>query len=723
MYFRNLNFKRIERMAILGKIRERSLFLIIIIALALFSFVLSGLFDGNLFSKNLSEIGEVNGEAIGREEFAQQLEIYRSRSNGRTTNTQNVNLAWDNLVREKIYESQLKKSGIVVGEKDIWDAMVAQIKLQNNPQFMNEIGLFDEEKFKEYIATLQEDSEEGQGKAAWLGWLNYEKSIKNSLEQNTYNSLVRAGLGSTLSEGKSNYYFQNTNVDLEYVYVPFQSVPDSLIKVTDTDLKNYIKARPKEYTVEESRDIQFVAFNIVASAEDEEAIKSELRALINDKEEYSTAAKTNVMVPGFRNAENIAEFNAENESDTPFDNKFYTEVTLVSAVKDTLFKAKINEVFGPYKENGYYKISKISEVKQLPDSVKASHILIPFLGSAAADQTTTQDEATAQKVADSLLSVIKTDKTKFEELALTHSIDKVSSAKGGDLGWFTYNAMIPEFRDYVFENSTDDMGIVKSQFGYHIIRIDGQKNIQKNVQVATYSKIIEASEETENRVFEEAETFASDLSSGGDMNKLATEKNYIVSPVLGLKVFDDNIGRLGSQREIVRWSFDENTEINNIKRFDLDNGYAVVSLTKKNKAGLSIQGKNVRNIVLNQKKAELIEKRSTGETLEDIAEQNDATVSTSLSISNTSPVFAGQGRFTDIAGVVTFLEENKMAKNIIGKNGVVFAVVTKVNLPTELDNYNASKRSVERLLQNRNSQIYNAIKDNSEIVDNRSSFY
>ena len=723
MYFRNLNFKRKERMAILGKIRERSLFLIIIIALALFSFVLSGLFDGNLFSKNLSEIGEVNGESISREDFAQELEVYRSRSNGRSTNSQNVNLVWDNMVREKIYEIQLKKSGIVVGEKDIWDAMVAQISQQNSPQFVNEIGLFDEEKLKEYIASLQEDSEEGQGRAAWLGWLNYEKRIKNNLEQNTYNSLVRAGLGSTLFEGKSNYYFQNTNVDVEYVYVPFQSLPDSLINVTDEDLKNYIKARPKEYTVEASRDIQFVAFDIVASAEDKEAIKSELTAIINDREEYSTAAKSTVKILGFENAVNMADFNAENESDTSFDDKYYTEANFLSSIKDTLYNAQIGEVFGPYEENGFYKISKISGVKQLPDSVRASHILIPFLGSAAADETTVQNEVEAEKVADSLLTVLKLDHTKFEDLALEYSVDKVSSVKGGDLDWFTYNAMIPEFRDYVFENSIDDMGIVKSQFGFHVIRIIGQKNMQKNVQVASYSKKIEASDETENQIFEDAETFASELSSGSDMNELSAEKTYVVRPVLGLKVFDDNIVTLGSQREIVRWSFDEKTEINNIKRFDLDNGYAVVSLTKKNKAGLSIQGKNVRNIILNQKKGELIEQRSTGETLEAIATQNNTIVNSSLSISNTSPVFSGQGRFTDIAGVVTFLDENKMAKNIIGKNGVAFALVTKINMPTELDNYNANKRSLERSLQNRNFQIYNAIKDNSEIVDNRSVFY
>ena len=294
-------------MAVLSKIRERSLFLIIIIALALFSFVLSGLFQGNIFSKNTTDIGEVNGEPINREEFAQQVEAFRLRSNGRSSNVQNVNNAWNTLVREKVYETQLKKSGIVVGEKDIWDAIVNQVSMQNSPQFMNEVGMFDQEN----IATLQENATtDEQSKAAWLSWLDYEKSIKNNLEQNTYNTLVKAGLNSTLLEGKADYFFQNTNVDLEYVYVPFSSIADSLVKVNDEDVKNYIKARKKEFTANESRDIQYVSFNIAPSLEDEQAIQKELNTLIDDREEYSAAAKSTVNVLGFKNAVKMAEFNS-----------------------------------------------------------------------------------------------------------------------------------------------------------------------------------------------------------------------------------------------------------------------------------------------------------------------------------------------------------------------------------------------------------------------------
>jgi len=711
-------------MAVLSQIRERSLFLIIIIALALFSFVLSGLFDGNLFNKTATNIGEVNGEPISREEFAQQVEFYRTRSNGRSTNSQNVNNAWNSLVREKIYQTQLEKSGIVVGEKDVWDALVGQISMQNNPQFMNEIGLFDEEKLKEYIANLKDGAEENeQGAATWMSWINYEKSVKENLEQNTYNALIRAGLGRTLKEGENDYLFKNTSVDLDFVYVPFNSIPDSLVSVSNDEIEAYIKAHPKEYTVKESRDIKYVAFPVIATEEDEAEIRQELQGLIEDREEYSNAAKTMMQVRGFRSATDMGAFNADHGSDTPFDALYYQKSALPKILADSLFDREPGYVYGPYKDNGFYKLSKVTDVKQLPDSVKASHILIPFQGSAAADPAVTQSSEEAQKMADSLMAVVKGDGSKFEQIARELSVDQVSAARGGDLGWFVYRTMVPEFRDYTFENETGDIGVVQTRFGFHIIRIDDQKNKQKAVQVATFSRKIDPSEKTENEVFERAETFSADLSGGADMEELATAGNLLVQPVLGLEVFDDNVAQLGSQRQIVRWAFEEGTKVNDVRRFDTENGYTVVVLDKKNKAGLSARGKNVRGILINKKKAALIKERSTGETLDEIATQNNVRKQSAKAVSNASPVFGGAGRFVEIAGVVTALEENQLTRNIIGENGVAFALVTKRTPATELNNYSGSRADLERTLKARSFQIYEAIKENSDIEDNRPLFY
>ena len=164
-------------MAILSKIRDRSMFLILIVGLALFAFVLDPSSITNFFSSNkVNAIGQINGEDVDREEFARQVEAYRSQSGGRATQMQAVNAVWNSMLSEKVFQSQLEKAGIVVGEKDIWDAMTALPEIQNSPLFKNDINLFDEEKLKEYIANMKDEAEAGNTQA-WFNWLATEKNI------------------------------------------------------------------------------------------------------------------------------------------------------------------------------------------------------------------------------------------------------------------------------------------------------------------------------------------------------------------------------------------------------------------------------------------------------------------------------------------------------------------------------------------------------------------
>ncbi|WP_457611567.1 SurA N-terminal domain-containing protein, partial [Lutibacter sp.] len=152
------------------------MFLILIVGLALFAFVLDPKSIQSFFSSSkVNSIGEINGENIDREEFARQVEVYRSQSRGRATQMQAVNAVWNSMLSDKIFESELEKAGIVVGEKDIWDAMIALPEIQNSPLFKNDINLFDQEKLKEYIANMKDEAEAGNTKA-WSNWLATEKS-------------------------------------------------------------------------------------------------------------------------------------------------------------------------------------------------------------------------------------------------------------------------------------------------------------------------------------------------------------------------------------------------------------------------------------------------------------------------------------------------------------------------------------------------------------------
>ena len=268
-------------MAILSKIRERTFILIGIIGLALFAFIISDAIGSNNGGGARQDVvGEINGEEVSREEFSQVLETYKARSNGSVSDMQTLNAVWDGFVRERVFKKQLELAGIVVGENDIWNSLISNPNFQSDPSFQNEVGLFDEEKVKEYIANMREDAigaaPGSNEKLTWESWLSYEGRVRQGVIQSSYTNLVNAGLGATLEEGKRDYLLNNTNITSQYVYMPYSFVADSLITITNADYKNYINAHKKEFQVDESRNLKYVKFTIKASKEDEDALKEEL---------------------------------------------------------------------------------------------------------------------------------------------------------------------------------------------------------------------------------------------------------------------------------------------------------------------------------------------------------------------------------------------------------------------------------------------------------------
>lgn len=704
-------------MAILSKIRERSLFLIIIIGLALFAFVLDPSTLGDFFnSSKVNEIGEVNGETISRQEFASALENYKQQAGGRVSEMQAAKTVWDNILRQKIYKNQLEGSGISVGETDVWNELINAPSVKNSPQFLNEAGLFDEGKFKQFLADTKENN-----KDLWGAWSNYMNQIKENAERNTYNNLITAGLGASLKEGEMEYFVDNTRFNSQFVLVPFLSVPDSLVKIKKSEVETYMKNHESDFKVEASRDISYVKFDIKATPEDEANIKSEVAKFIENSTD-----RNNQTVLGLKNATDYNAFLNENDSDISLNENFKYKTDVSNVIADQVFNGKVGDVFGPYKDQGFFKISKITEIAQMPDSVRASHILIPYLGSQRASQEVTKTKEEAKKFADSLFTIAKRSKSKFEEFAKEFSSDKGSGAKGGDLDWFTYNRMTPAFRDFSFTNKKGDIDVVETPFGFHIIRIDDTKNTQNAVKLVTYGRKIVPSEATENATFQKAQQFALAVTNGQDFSGAAKEKSYVVKPAVGLKVLDENIPDLGNQRQIVIWSFQGDTKINDIKQFDLEGSYVVVSLKNETEKGLMPVDKainRVRPILINEKKVAIISAKMNGSTLQEIAKANNTSVKVGNGVSLKSPTLSGAGSEPKVVGAMYNAELNKLYNKVEGNRGVYAFTVTKKELPTALPNYDAARKKIAESRKRLTFQIYEAIKEASEIEDYRVNMY
>ncbi|MFD1163667.1 peptidylprolyl isomerase [Hwangdonia seohaensis] len=712
-------------MAVLNKIRQRSLFLILIIALALFSFVLADLFKNSdaLTSKSQNIVATINGKDITREDFLQKVEIAQKRAGASATNTQVMNSVWEQEVRQAVMETQYEALGISIEKDQMRDLL--KTAMATNPEFLNEAGMFDENKLNEFIANLKELSPQpgfiGGQPLTFADWVNYEKQLANNALNQNYFNLVKAGLTGTLAEGAIEHKLQGDKVDIKYVQVPFSSVADSTIKVSKSDISEYIKKHKKQFEVEASRDIRYVEFKEAATIEDENAIKEELTKLLNDREEYSEGLKANETIAGFSKTEDNERF-VNSNSDIKFDSRFVFKSSLPTSVADSIFNLNEGEIYGPYKDNGYFKVSKVAAVKQIPDSAKVRHILIPFLGAQSAAPDVTQSEAQAKATADSLLTVLKSNKSKFGDFVKEYSSDQGSIQNEGRYDWHPYNTMVPEFNDFEFEGKVGDLGVVKTIFGYHIIEIEGQKNKKRAVQVATIARKIEPSEATISKVFRDAANFERKAAEN-DFQEIATENKFTVRPVNGIKALDENIPGVGNQRPIVRWTFEEGVEVGAIKRFNVTDGYVIAQLVAKHKEGLqSVEDASAIAIpaIRKEKKAKIIRDRITVNTLEDLAAAENTTVRTASAVTMKSPTLAGAGREPIIVGAAFGLNEGETSQLIDGANGVYMIQVTKVTPAVELDNYQTYANQVEaQKVSVVTAKLYTALKEAAAIEDNR----
>lgn len=285
--------------------------------------------------------------------------------------------------------------------------------------------------------------------------------------------------------------------------------------------------------------------------------------------------------------------------------------------------------------------------------------------------------------------------------------------------------MTGKFNDFAFQNPIGTIGLVETEFGFHIVKIDDKQDV---VQVATLARAIEPSEETINALFTEATSLemavvASPQTFGG----ISEEKGYEVRPVNKLKAMDENLPGLGAQRRIVQWAFNPDTEVADIRRFDLSNGYAIVQLTALYREGTrDVEDASVQvlPILRKKRKAEMIKAAIAGRSLDDMARESNQVVSTASSLDAKSPTIPGAGREPLVVGVAVAMDQGQVSGPLVGETGVFKVEVVRKEVAPELDSYRSYANAVTGALGPRiNTAVIDALKANADIEDNRALYY
>ena len=700
-------------MAILGKIREKSIVLIVVIGMALFAFVISGVFDG-AGAMSQEPVAIVGDEEVNIEQFSRRVDAVE-RNTG-MTNVQAVNTVWDQIVTEHSFDQLQEELGLAVGRDHVENFISNSPGFKQDSRFQNALGEFDIIAFTDFINDSKRNNPE-----IYRQWQLQEESIQSSISKQLYTTMIRAGIYHTALDGKAAHALENDKISISYVKVPYSSISDSLVEVTDRDIKKYINTHTADFEVEESRSIRYVVFDETASVDDNLAIENELKKLLEPQVIFNEISESEEILPSFSQTDNLQEFIAE-YSEVPYDETYQTRAQL-GTYANTLFELKEGEVFGPYKDGSQFKLSRMIDVDR-GGSVKARHILFAYAGSQSASSEVVRTKAEARLEAYRVLRLARAKGADFTELARTYS-DGPSKNRGGDLGFFKRGDMVEAFNDYAFASPVGSIGVVETDFGYHIIEVQEKEDV---VLIASVVKKIVPSEATSNEVFRMATEFEIDSKKNGFASAAETSGNDPRSAE-NLSLMDESIPSLGAQRTIVKWAFEEETRLNDIKRFDLiGGGYVVAELTDVTPAGTSSvedAQNRVRPILLQDKKYELlVSKYGDNATLAKLAKDYGQTISTSSAINAAAGSIAGAGIEPFVVGSGFSLEMNVTSALIQGKQGIFVLEVDLFEEATPLRSYEGfSSLLSEEVINSLRPLVDEVIRDQYEVVDNRFDYF
>ena len=687
-------------MAVLSKIRQRSLLLILVIGFCLLAFIIGDIINSGGFGVTRN-VGSVNGEDIPVQEYLQKVNQLQSNQPG-ISPTQAENAVWNQEVERILFEERFEKAGIRVGKEHVLNMYSANPQVNQNPQFMNALGQFDRAKFNEFLVNMKRDNP-----AQWEFFEQNRPLVEASAKKQLYITMLRAGFVATKNDGMASYKAETDKVDFDYVYVPFSTVNDDEVKVSDEEIVAYMKKNEKKYKSEPTRSLIYVKIEDKASTADELKIRTEIEALLNPKD--STA--------GFRNVTNVEEYVNAN-SEIKYDSTYVTKKELPLDHAEAIFNLNKGEVYGPYKDNGYYKLTKM--VNKKPNaSAKASHILIAYKDAmrAAPNVTRTKEEAKAK--AEELLRDVNANPSSFAQLAMANTDDPGSKNTGGMYDNIAPGQMVPAFDSFVFNNPVGKTGVVETDFGYHVIKVDAK---YEAVQLATIALALQPSKSTSDEIYAKASQFELDAAAK-PFEDIAKSANLTAVPVSKILPADENVQGLGSQRSIVVWAFNDDTKEGDVRKFDVPDGHVIVKVTNVNETGLmSIEEAKlaIAPILRNEKKAEIVKEKMKGDNLEAVAKASGSRVMNAEDVTLASAMIPTVGNEPKVVGTAFALESGKTSGLITGKQGVFMIKSKGVEKAPEMENYSVYSNRVKNQAKSAvASRITTALKDAADIEDNR----
>jgi peptidyl-prolyl cis-trans isomerase D len=721
-------------MTILSSIRNRVGLLVGIIFLALLAFVLGDVFTAkNSFGGSANTVGIINGNEISAVDFSNELTALSNGENlTQEQQDQYSEALWQDMIRRNVFEPQFEELGIAITTDELTEQMVGDnISPYMNQFFQNPqtgqvapdfadpmTGQLSPSKVRTFVGKMDAEME--------IKWSKIELDMRKVLMREKYNTLLRKGFYATNAEVKHEYADENTKYNYKYIVKRYSDINDSTITPTKEEMRNYYDNNLWKFKQPDAvRSIEYVAFNIFPSA--------------NDIADQKKAMET--MVPEFKAVKPADDsLFVLQKSDAGMFVKSYLHPGQFPAGSDSAFlKANPGEVLGPFITSGdNITIYKVYGKKTSTDSVKVRHILIAHKDGERADPGVTRTKVEAKAKADSILRVVKSGKTKMEDI-VEKTTDDPGSKQGnkGDYGWFAEESgFVQEFKDAGFKNPKGATVVVETDFGYHVIQVLDKSSESTKVQVAAIDKKIEPSENTMRDVYSKSSEFAGKNNTGEAFTAAVKKDGLSLLKSEPITENTKQINGFENPKELIRWLFDEKTEVGTVSSpFQNSERYLVARVVSVLERGTKpFEDETVQEIckaeAIKQKKADRFTDEFTkagGKTIEETAvKAGNLPVMPGVNATFAAPSIQGAGFEPGVIGTLASLAPGATSAPVKGSLGVYIVKLETVVKPEPMKPADAKAKQatiIAGMASRADSSAEGVLKDAADIVDYRSRYF
>ena len=701
-------------MAVLSSIRSRGKLIAICVGGALLAFVLGDFISSGatIFGASQTKMGDINGNTIDYVQFQQQVEsrqAFMEQLYGRNALNGNVNdevrdYVWQQAVRENTILKNANDQGVIVTDAEIANLVQTGYVTGTIRQMFSDpqTGIYDPLVANNYIQQGRQD------KTIRFIWQNLENELRQSRQMEKYLSMVNAGMYVTTAEVEREFAQRTQISDIKYVSIPYSDIKDEEVNVSEDKIKAFYNENIKRYvSTSETRDLSYVVFDVIPT----------------DKDSAEALKIANSIKPGLESA-TPAEIESfiNSKSDVPYAPYHYSKGDLSNpTVDEMMFSQEPGFVYGPYVEGEYYNLARLISRDMRPDSVEVSHILLALNNPA--------DSLTVKAKADSLLGVYNSG-VDFGALAAQFN-EGGAPSDSGKVGWLTERSnIVPEFLNASFATEKGKTTIVRSAYGYHIIKVTDKTAPKQKVSVGIVSVDVRPSDQTRQAAYAKASEFAGRNRTRQQFEQAVTEQKLPARVAPGITSNTSQIPGIENSREIIRDAFNEekSQEVSGV--YEMGDRFIVAVMTgvhPKGTQSLASVKNEVTRLATNDAKGDaILSKLGSVSSVDEAANKMGKEVKDATSVHLDMVQIPGIGFEPKVIAAAAALQQGQVSAPIKGENGVYVLQNTSFTPAQAIQpiNVKTDRTMMESDLKNRASyQAYQSIIDQANITDQRVKFY